>query len=133
MPRPPKRISHFDVCLGTVVKSKRVKRKLSQADLSDQTGIPLSNLKRREDGSNESTVSELERIAHALDVAAHELVDEALADFGGIDKLIEEERAAVSPAEHRVTDAEDAIPYIGQVRPPARVAADTKPRIEPKE
>src|SRR5690348_7991060 len=92
MPRPKKQISDFDVRLGAVVKYRRTKKPLnfSQKDLSLATGIPLSNLQRREEGTNEFTVSEIERIARVLDVRAAELVREALDDYGGIDKLIRE-------------------------------------------
>lgn len=90
MGRPPKKQSEFDARLGSVVRSKRVKAGLSRAQLAEATGIPEANLKRRESGTNEITVSELERIARAVGVPAAELVEEALKDYGGIDKLIDE-------------------------------------------
>ncbi|WP_336629953.1 MULTISPECIES: helix-turn-helix domain-containing protein [unclassified Microbacterium] len=90
MPRPTKKISSFDVCLGAVVRSKRAKLGMTQEALSSSTGIPMSNLKRREDGRNEITVSELYRIAAAVKVPAVSLVEEALDDYGGMDKLIDE-------------------------------------------
>lgn len=105
MGRPPKKLSDFDKRLGTVVRSKRVKADLTRAQLAELTGIPEANLKRRETGANEITVSEIKRIAEALGVPAHKLVDEALEDFGGMDKLIAEHvgmsEAPVSLEAHR--------------------------------
>lgn len=90
MPRQPKKISDFDVRLGNVIRAKRTKMRMSQNELADASGIAMSNLQRRENGKIEITVSEIKRIAEALGVPAHELVDEALKDYGGIDKLIDE-------------------------------------------
>lgn len=93
MPRQPKKISQFDVALGAVIRGQRTKRDITQAQLSARTGIPLSNLQRREDGANEITVSELERIAAALNMEPQDLADEALSDFGGLGKLVAEHSA----------------------------------------
>ena len=90
MGRQPKKMSDFDVRLGTVVKSKRIKCDLSQAEAAAAAGIPLSNYQRREAGTNEITVSELNRIAAVVGVPAHKLAQEALDDFGGMEKLIGE-------------------------------------------
>lgn len=72
------------------LKHREGKPGLTQKQLAKAAGIKLSNLQRREDGTNEFTVSELERVAAAIEVTASELVEEALADYGGIDKLIRE-------------------------------------------
>jgi len=105
MPRPPKKTSDFDVRLGNVIRAKRTKIRMSQNELADASGIAMSNLQRRENGKIEITVSEIKRIAEALGVPAHELVDEALEDFGGMDKLIAEHvgmsEAPVSLEDHR--------------------------------
>lgn len=90
MARQTKVISNFDVCLGRVVKSKRVKASITRARMAELTGIPEANLKRREDGRNEITASELYRIADAVDVPAHRLIEEALEDYGGMEKLLKE-------------------------------------------
>lgn len=90
MARQPKKTSDFDVRLGNVIRAKRTKIRMSQNELADASGIAMSNLQRRENGKIEITVSEIKRIAEALGVPAHELVDEALEDFGGMDKLIAE-------------------------------------------
>lgn len=105
MGRQPKQISEFDARLGAVVRSKRIKRDLSQADVAAATGIPLSNYQRRESGANEITVSELNRISEVVGVPAHALAQEALDDFGGMQKLIGEHvgmsEAPVSLDAHR--------------------------------
>lgn len=105
MPRKPKELSDFDACLGKVVRSKRVKAGLSREELSAVTGIPPSNLKRREAGVNEITASELKRIAAVVGVSAADMADEALKDYGGMDKLIAEHvgmsEAPVSLDAHR--------------------------------
>lgn len=105
MARQPKKTSDFDVRLGNVIRAKRTKIRMSQNELADASGIAMSNLQRRENGKIEITVSEIKRIAEALGVPAHELVDEALEDFGGMDKLIAEHVGMSEPpaslAEHR--------------------------------
>lgn len=105
MGRPPKKISDFDVRLGAVVRSKRSKRGLSRDALAAATGISEANLKRREGGLNEITVSELSRISEVVAVPAYQIVDEALADFGGIGKLLAEHKpmsqGVISLDEHR--------------------------------
>lgn len=132
MARKPKRISDFDVKLGEAIKHRRQHPdvKLSQQVLADRTGIPLSNLQRREEGSNEVTVSELERIAAVLKTTPLALVQEALSRYGTLEDLIEE---FVSEAS-RTVDPADEIPYIGKVEQvPDRIAANTKDRTGPKE
>ncbi|MGW9268370.1 helix-turn-helix domain-containing protein [Microbacterium sp. NPDC055599] len=131
MPRPKKIISDFDVCLGKVVKSKRVKAGLTREALADAAGIADSNLKRREAGENEITVSELERISTAVEVPALEMVEEALKDYGGVEKLVAEFTRTSEPATN--VDPADDIPYIGRVVPPQGMAANDDPRTPPKE
>lgn len=105
MGRPPKKTSEFDAKLGAVVRSKRIKRGLSQAQAAEAAGIPLSNYQRREAGTNEITVSEIKRIAEVVGVSAGEMAEEALKDFGGMAKLIAEHvgmsEAPVSLDAHR--------------------------------
>lgn len=132
MARKPKRISDFDVKLGEAIRYRRQHPdvKLSQQTLADRTGIPLSNLQRREEGSNEVTVSELERIAATLKTTPLALVQDALSRYGSVDDLIAEFVSAAAPS----VDPSDDIPYIGKVTElPAKVAANTKDRTGPKE
>lgn len=92
MARSTKIISDFDRKLGGAIKHRRLDPDygMSQGALSKATGIPLSNLQRREDGDNEVTVSELERIAVALQTTPLALVEVALARYGGLEKLVAE-------------------------------------------
>jgi len=105
MGRPSKKLSDFDKRLGAVVRSKRVKADLTRAQLAELTGIPEANLKRREAGANEITVSELNRIAKAVGATAADMAEEALKDYGGMEKLIAEHvgmsEAPVSLEAHR--------------------------------
>lgn len=122
MSRQPKIISEFDVRLGAVVKSKRVKASETRASMSVKTGIPEANLKRREQGDNEITVSELERIGRVVGVPPAEMVEEALKDYGGLEKLLAE-HVARQPAP---VTAEDNVTYIGPQVPPLAAAAKKK-------
>lgn len=90
MGRTKKTISDFDVKLGAVVRSKRTKLDLTQDEVATASGMALSNYRRREDGKNEITVSELTRIAAAVKVEPAEIAEEALADYGGLRKLLAE-------------------------------------------
>lgn len=100
MPRPPKKISEFDRKLGAAIRHRRLDPDfgMSQADLARATGIPLSNLQRREDGTNEVTVSEIQRIAHALDTTPVQIVNDALKRYGGMEKLLAEYGAIANRA-----------------------------------
>ncbi len=123
MARTPKRISDFDRKLGAAIKNRRTDPDygMSQTRLAALTGIPLSNLQRREEGVNEVTVSELERIAHHLQTTPAAIVNDALARYGGMDKLL---------AEYATSDpsptVEDNVTYLGHVAPPLADAADDK-------
>ncbi|MCW2163709.1 Helix-turn-helix domain-containing protein [Microbacterium hydrothermale] len=136
MARTRKTPHPFDKHLGAAIRSARARRDLNRETLAARTGIPLSNLKRREDGVNETTVSELERIAAALRVSARDIVDMALQDYGadgrtgpsspqdGLQKLL----ASVSEPS-RTLDEADAVIYLGHVAPGRRDAANTDDRI----
>ena len=95
-----KKKSEFDRELGDAIRHRRVDRqvKLTQKQLAKATGIPLSNLQRREEGENEVTVSELERIAFFLKTTPAALVETALSRYGGIDKLIQEHGPVSEPS-----------------------------------
>lgn len=125
MAREKKTPHPFDPHLGAAIRAARARRGVSREKLSAQTGIPLSNLKRREDGTNETTVSELERIAAVLRVPAREMVDMALADYSasgsatsGLQKLV----SSMSEARSNVIDA-DNVTYIGHIAPGLNAAA----------
>lgn len=125
MGRPEKKVSDFDVRLGKVVRSKRVKADLTRKEMADLTGIAEANLKRRESGQNEILVSEMVRIAAAVHTPAVEIVQEALADYGGVHKLIAE-HVELPEDEYEVT-TEDNVTYLGHVTLPAKMAAKKKP------
>lgn len=135
MARAKKTPHPFDKNLGAAIRAARARRDVSREVLAARTGIALSNLKRREDGVNETTVSELERIAAALRVPAREIVDMALSDYSedgftqqgtpqdGLKKLL----ASMSEGPRTIDDA-DNVTYIGHVAPAARDAANTDER-----
>lgn len=128
--RPPS--VTFDQHLGDAVAARMTSRRLTQDELAEIIGMPLSNLGRSIRGTRPLTVLELHRIAAALDTTATVLAETALAEYGGIDKLIAE-HAAVSEAAPTV-DPADNVTYIGrQHEIPEHVAADTKPRRGPKD
>lgn len=135
MARAKKTPHPFDKNLGAAIRAARARRDVSREVLAARTGIALSNLKRREDGVNETTVSELERIAAALRVPAREIVDMALSDYSGdgftqqgtpqegLRKLL----ASMSEGPRTIDDT-DNVTYIGHVTPAARDAANTDER-----
>lgn len=122
----------FDRHLGIAVRAMRTRRQMTQNELATATGIPLSNYQRREDGKNEVSVAEMERISVALGVPTREIVDMALVDYSdhgtaedGLRKLV----ASVSePA--RTVAPEDEIPYIGPVVVDRKHAAYTETEDE---
>lgn len=126
MARSRKVVSDFDVRLGKVVRSKRTKVGLTRAQLAELAGIPEANLKRREAGVNEITASELYRIAEVVGVSAAELAQEALDDYGGMQRLLDE-HAPTSEDTDTLPD-EGNVTYLGRVQPPLGAAADKNPR-----
>lgn len=120
----------FDEFVGRVVESKRVKAELTVEELAEATGIGYTTLRRRLDGSG-FTVLEFERVARAVQTPAHQLVDEAIADFGGMEKLLATETKKSDATDS--VDPADEIPYIGRVTPPLSAAADDDPRTGPKD
>ncbi|ONI65672.1 hypothetical protein CSIV_05175 [Microbacterium sp. CSI-V] len=128
MPRDKKSPHPFDVALGSAIRSARVRRRVTREVLAQRTAIPLSNLRRREDGLNETTVSELARIAAVLDIPTREIVDMALADFNGGGTAEDGLRKLVASVSEppRTVDPEDEIPYIGPVVADRRHAAYTE-------
>lgn len=116
----------FDEHLANVVESKRAKKNLTVEELADAAGIGYQTMRRRLGGSP-FTVNELERVSRAVDVSAADLVEEALKDYGGMEKLLAE---YVSEGAGNVTDN---VTYLGHVKPPMDAAADENPRTSPKE
>lgn len=89
---PQKKFRAFDAALGRVVASKRIRAGLSQADLAERSGLPLTNLSRVENGNRSLTVAELETIADVVRAAAGVMAEEAVDLYGGVDKLMSEAR-----------------------------------------
>lgn len=128
-PRKKKKPTTFDEFLGRVIESKRVKAEMTVEELAEASGVGYSTLRRRLDGAG-FTVLEFERVAHAVNSPARLLVEEALADFGGMDKLLNDH--SVSDDAANVTPA-DNVSYIGHVKAPLKAAADDDPRTGPKD
>lgn len=122
-PRKKIKPETFDGYLADVVESKRAKRGLTVEELAERSGISYQTLRRRLGGAP-FTVNELGRVSAVLAVQPADLVQEAVDDYGGIEKLLRE--YAVSEAEPTV---EDNVTYIGRVQP-ERQAADDNPRKE---
>ncbi len=125
MAREKKTPHPFDPHLGAAIRAARARRGVTREKLSAQTGIALSNLKRREDGVNETTVSELERIAAVLRVPAREIVDMALTDYstsGSADDGLRKLVSSMSEPRSNITDA-DNVAYIGHITPGSNAAA----------
>lgn len=130
MVRQKKTPHAFDAYLGTAIRATRARRGMTREALARRTGIALSNLKRREDGMNETSVSELERIAAVLQVPTSEIVSMALVDYSGgrgaqdgLQMLLD----SMSEASPTVDD-EDNVTYIGHTAPGLRDAANTDER-----
>ncbi len=130
MARQTKALHAFDKHLGNAIKGARGRRNVTREELSARTGIALSNLKRREDGVNETTVRELERIAAVLRVSPRELVDTALVDYSGGLSAEDGLRLLLDPMSEAPSnfDTADDVPYIGQAAPGLRDAANTDER-----
>lgn len=133
MARPKKTPHPFDRHLGNAVRAMRSRRQMTQSQLAEQAGIPLSNYQRREDGTNETTVAELERIGAALNMSSREIVDMALIDYNGGGSAEDGLRKLVASVSEppRTVSAEDEIPYIGPVTADRRHAAYTEPDEDP--
>jgi transcriptional regulator with XRE-family HTH domain len=60
---------------GPLIQKWRLKRRLTQAELAKEAGIPQPNLSNIEKGKQDITVSTLERISIALGVKPSQLMD----------------------------------------------------------
>ncbi|MCC2033107.1 helix-turn-helix domain-containing protein [Microbacterium allomyrinae] len=129
MPKKRKAPETFDEHVGAAVDAQREKRRMTQDELAVKTGVRLTSLGRRLAGKIPFTVGEIEIIASVLTVKAHTIVEAALEDYGGIEKLL---ATAVSEDASNVTP-DDNVTYLGHVTPPYSAAADEKPRVDPKD
>ena len=89
---PHKKFQAFDTALGRVIADTRKHRKLSQEQLANRIGMPLSLLKRVEKGTRSVSVSELETIADVFRIPASDLAEDAVNMYGGVEKLRAEAR-----------------------------------------
>jgi transcriptional regulator with XRE-family HTH domain len=130
MVRQLKALHAFDMHLGNAIKAARARRRMTREELSLRTGIALSNLKRREDGVNETTVRELERIAAVLEVTTRELVDMALVDYSGGGTPHDGQQLLLAPVSEapRTLDTSDRVTYIGHAAPALHDAANADER-----
>ena len=85
-----KKLREFDRALGRVIASKRVLKNVSQATLSERSGVALSLIGRIEAGTRSVSVAELEAFAEVLRVPAGEMAADALEEYGGLEKLMSE-------------------------------------------
>lgn len=60
--------------LGMKIKLKRVSQRIYQKDLAEQIGITQAKMCRIEQGKKEPSISELQKIAAALNVDLTELL-----------------------------------------------------------
>lgn len=150
MPKKRKQSETFDEFLGDAVESAMSGARITQAEMAELVGMALSNLGRSIRGTrplsvNEferiiGTVNEFERAAGVSETAAHVVVENALAKFGGIEKLLAGHRpdgpmsdAAPTVEPLNPIDPSDNVTYIGRVKAPTHAAADTEPRTPPKD
>lgn len=127
---PPKRRPPvtFDEYLGRVVEGAA--NSFGGRDmLYDVLPLSTKSVDRRIRGEVPFYVSEMEIIAAHTNTTSAVLVQTALSNFGGLEKLLAE---TVSEDSHNVTD-EDKIPYIGKTEVPTKAAANTDERAQPKD
>ena len=63
------------VLLGRRIRELRMKRGMTQEKLAESAGLDLSQLSRMENGHGNPNFETLQRIAKALQIRAHELLD----------------------------------------------------------
>lgn len=92
----------FDAWLGKVIDDEADARG-GRVALAEWTGLSEQSINRRARGEVSYTVKELETIAARLGIPSGELVERALARFGGMEKLLAEHvsEAPVSLEAHR--------------------------------
>lgn len=80
----------FDEFLGAEVESRFHKRNMRQEDTADVLKWSETTLKRKLHGATSLSVREILEVAAALDVPVAKVIDDALTDFGGIEKLLKQ-------------------------------------------
>lgn len=115
----------FDSWLGKVIDDETAPHG-GRAAVARWIGVSEQSVNRRARGEVAYLAREVKIIAHKIDVPASELVDRALARFGGIAKLLAEYAPMSDVAPIVPIKPEDAVPYSGHVIPPVGVAAKKK-------
>lgn len=73
--------------------------------LAEATGIKKWKIDRIVTYSAPVTLDELEQFAHALNVPAGQILDDAVKEYGGLEKLIADVRGAMSEGSSKIDDA----------------------------
>ncbi|WP_298745338.1 helix-turn-helix transcriptional regulator [uncultured Microbacterium sp.] len=102
MPKKRKAPVTFDEWVGAIVENHMNTRGYRQEDLAEKSGMSLSLLGRSIRGTRPFTVTEFETVAGVLDVPAARILEDALAGFGGMRKLLAEQ-TAMSPTPNNVS------------------------------
>lgn len=124
MPKKRKAPETFDEWVGKVVENAMSSKGWRQEDLARESGLPQTNVGRSIRGTRPLSVREFEILAGTLGVAAAKLLNEALDEYGGMEKLLAY-HAPVSEVERTV---EDNVTYLGRVTPELSNAAEDKGR-----
>jgi transcriptional regulator with XRE-family HTH domain len=78
----------FSQHLGAEIEARFGKKSMGQEEIALCAGWSTSTVGRKIRGESPLLVSELLALAEYLNVPSSEIVDQALKDFGGIDKLL---------------------------------------------
>lgn len=124
MPKKRKAPETFNEWVGKVIENAMNSKGWRQEDLAREAGLPPTNVGRSIRGTRPLSVREFEILAGTLGVAADKLLNNALDEYGGMEKLLAD-HAAVSEGERTV---DDNVTYLGRVTPELSNAAEDKGR-----
>lgn len=89
--------------LGAMVMHARQRLGWSREQLADRSGITETQIERLERNKRDINVTQLFKLAQALDIAPHELVRRSIEVAGGFDKIMDEVHGVSEAAATNVT------------------------------
>jgi transcriptional regulator with XRE-family HTH domain len=80
--------SEFSKAVGNVIFGRYKGKRWNQDRLSEKIGVKPGTLRRMIAGETEIGARQLQLIATVLDTTAQSILDEALSEYGGLDRLV---------------------------------------------
>lgn len=105
-PRPRDTMNKFGKVIARLLNDERLRKGITQAELSESTGISQSQISKQMRGTRDINIDELSAIADALDISLVELIRKAEQEINPDTRNELEERRRKA----RVSNPSDSMP-----------------------